>query len=110
MPHLHIASFKAPVFPATADGVTFHYIADNTEHGDEKLVAASVEDKSFFLLLKDLPGKTLLKADKISRPSPTHFVKRALIAYARKHDLRSSVHDDSPSPRKCSAAFRYLVP
>ena len=92
MPHLHIASFKAPVFPATADGVTFHYIADNTEHGDEKLVAASVEDKSFFLLLKDLPGKTLLKADKISRPSPTHFVKRALIAYAKAAglDVRAS--------------------
>ena len=40
------------------------------------------EEKSFFLLFKDMPDKTLLKADKISRPSPTHFVKRALQAYA----------------------------
>jgi tRNA (guanine-N7-)-methyltransferase len=87
MPHLHIASFKTPDFPATADGVTFHYIADNTQHADEKLIAASVEGKSFFLLLKDLPDKTLLKADKISRPSPTHLVKRALAAYAEAAGL-----------------------
>jgi len=82
MPHLHIASFKTPDFPVTQDGVTFRYIAENTQHADEKLIAAEAEDKSFFLLLKDLPDKTLLKADKISRPSPTHFVKRALQAYA----------------------------
>ena len=92
MPHLHIASFEAPAFPVTADGVTFHYLADNVEHADEKLIAASVGDKSFFLLLKDLPGKTLLKADKLSRPSETHLVKRALLAYAEAAglDVRAS--------------------
>ncbi|WP_345973109.1 tRNA (guanosine(46)-N7)-methyltransferase TrmB [Sulfurimonas diazotrophicus] len=82
MPHLHIASFKAPAFPAAADGVTFHYMAENTLHDDEKLIAASIGEKEFFLLLKRLPDKTLLKADKISRPSATHYVKRALQAYA----------------------------
>jgi len=87
MPHLHIAAFKTPPLPTTADGVTFHYVADNMLHDDEKLIAASLEGRSFFLLLKALPDKTLLKADKISRPSPTHFVKRALNAYAKAAGL-----------------------
>ena len=83
MPHLHIASFNTPPLPLSIDGVTFHYLAENTLHDDEKLIAATIEDKSFFLLLKTMPDKVLLKADKISRPSPTHFVKRALQAYAK---------------------------
>ncbi len=87
MPHLHIASFKAPAFPLSVDGVTFDYAAQNILHKDEKLIAATIEDKSFFLLLKTLPDKILLKADKISRPSPTHFVKRALLAFAKAADL-----------------------
>jgi len=87
MPHLHIAAFKAPELPVTADGVTFSSIADNTRNGDEKLIAASVGERAFFLLLKRLPDKTLLKADKISRPAPTHFVKRALQAYAEAAGL-----------------------
>ena len=82
MPHLHIESFKHPEFPFAVDGVTFEYLADNVLHDDEKLIAASVDGKSFFLLLKTLKDKTLLKADKISRPSPTHLVKKALLAYA----------------------------
>ena len=92
MPHLHIASFETPTFPLTADGATFHYIADNTQHADEKLIAATVEGRSFFLLLKELPGKTLLKADKLSRPSETHLLKRALLAYAEAAglDVRAS--------------------
>lgn len=87
MPHLHIETFKTPPLPFTADGVTFEYLADNILHNDEKLIAATTEGKSFFLLLKDLKDKTLLKADKISRPSPTHFVKKALNAYAKAAQL-----------------------
>jgi tRNA (guanine-N7-)-methyltransferase len=87
MPHLHIAEFKTPEFPFTVDGVTFHYLAENTLHDDEKLIAASIEEKPFFLLLKTLPDKTLLKADKISRPSPTYLIKRALQAYAKGAQL-----------------------
>lgn len=96
MPHLHVASFKIPDFPVTENGVTFEYIAENTNRDDEKLIAARIEDKSFFLLLKDLNNKTLLKADKLSRPSPTHYVKKALNAYAAAAGLevlRSNVEN-----------------
>ncbi len=97
MPHLHIASFKTPALPVTEDGVTFRYLADNTQHADEKLIAAEAGDKHFFLLLKDLPDKTLLKSDKLSRPSATHYVKRALQAYAKAAglDVLSSNVDSS---------------
>lgn len=87
MPHLHIESFKTPEFPTTSQGVTFEYIADNVLHDDEKLIAARCEEKRFFLLLKALKEKTLLKADKISRPSPTFYVKKALNAYAEAAGL-----------------------
>ena len=87
MPHLHIEAFKALELPAASGSVSFDYLADNVLHDDEKLIAASVEGRSFFLLLKDLPDKTLLKVDKISRPSPTHYVKKALNAYAEAAGL-----------------------
>jgi len=70
MPHLHIESFEPLAFPAEYDGVTFTYAAQNVLHEDEKLIAASCEGRAFFLLLKRSGDKLLLKADKVSRPSP----------------------------------------
>lgn len=87
MPHLHIAAFKTPSLPCRVDDVTFEYVAQNSLHPDEKLIAATTEGKSFFLLLKTMPDKLLLKADKITRPAPTHLLKRALLTYAEAAGL-----------------------
>lgn len=100
MPHLHIDAFKAPQLPVTVDGVTFHYVAKNILHGDEHLIAAQIGEKAFFILNRTLPDKTLLKADKISRPSPTYLIKKALNAYAKTaglHVLSSNVDNDTIS-------------
>lgn len=83
MPHLHILSCKTPPLPSEEDGVYFDFIATNTQHGDEHLIAATVEEKQFFLLSKEANHSTLLKSDKITRPAANYLVHRALLAYAR---------------------------
>ncbi len=82
MPHLHIQTFKRPQFPCEHDGVRFDLIATNTQHHDEHLIATTVDAKQFFLLVKEGEKGTLLKSDKITRPSANHLVHQALLSYA----------------------------
>lgn len=98
MPHLHIRSFKTPPLPCEEDGVYFDFIATNTEHKDEHLIAAAVENKQFFLFTKETDQGTLLKSDKITRPAASYLVHRALLAYARLSGceiISSNVPDNS---------------
>ncbi len=98
MPHIHIETFKPIPFPAQHEGVTFHYMASNVKHNNEHLIATTLEDKEFFLLVKDVPENVLLKSEKITRPAPTYIVKRALNAYASLSQakvLSSNVNDTS---------------
>lgn len=82
MPHLHIESFKSPVFPASHAGAHFDFLAANAARPDESLIATRYKEKEFFLLLKKSEGKELLKIDKVTRPSPNFIAKQALLAYA----------------------------
>jgi len=71
-------------------------MASNVAHDDEHLIAASIDEKEFFLLVKETPEKTLLKSEKISRPSPTYLIKQALNQYAALSGceiLASNVND-----------------
>lgn len=86
MPHLHVKSFKTPQFPCEHAGVRFDHIATNMVHTDEHLIATMIEEKAFFLLVKEGKEETLLKSDKISRPSSSHYVHKALLAYAQVSD------------------------
>ncbi|MEN8146386.1 MAG: tRNA (guanosine(46)-N7)-methyltransferase TrmB [Campylobacterota bacterium] len=98
MPHIHIKSFNPVALPAKRENVDFHFMANNVVHNDEHLVAASIGDKEFFLLIKDTPDNVLLKSEKISRPSPTYLVKKALNQYAaltNSEILASNVDDRS---------------
>jgi len=97
MPHIHIKSFKTLPFPAKHDDIDFTFMATNLDHKDEHLIATKAEGKDFFLLVKDVEEKKLLKSDKISRPSSTHLVKKALLAYADAsgcEKLESNVNND----------------
>lgn len=87
MPHLHIESFKPLAFPAVCGDVTFDFLAENTEKGDEALIATRYRGRGFFLLHKKAPAKELLKSDKITRPSPNFLIKHALLAYAEAAGL-----------------------
>jgi len=99
MPHLHLKSFHTLPFPVTHDGVRFDGIAHNVGRDDEKLIAAHCEGRDFFLLLKTQTGKFLLKADKLTRPSPTFYVKKALKAYVAAAGLEvlAGNVDDAPT-------------
>ena len=87
MPHLHIEEFKTIEFPLTKDGVTFNFIASNANHKDEKLISVKVEDDDFFLLAKDEENRSLLKVDKLTRPSSIFNVHKALLTYAAAANL-----------------------
>jgi len=98
MPHIHIKAHKPVVLPAQNKQVSFRFSAQNILHPDEHLIATETEDKEFFLLIKETPETVLLKSEKISRPSPTYIVKRALNAYAeltQSEVLSSNVDDTS---------------
>ncbi len=98
MPHIHIKSFKPVAMPARHEETAFNFLASNVVYKDEHLISVTLEDKSFFLLVKDGEKDVLLKSEKISRPSPTYIVKRALNAYAALSEsevLSSNVDDTS---------------
>ena len=98
MPHIHIKQFNPVSLPATEGEATFEFMADNLLHTDEHLIATTLEGKEFFLLVKNTPENVLLKSEKISRPSPTYIVKKALNHYAKLTDseiLASNVDDTS---------------
>jgi len=98
MPHIHIKSFNPVPLPAKKENVSFHFMASNIAHEEEHLIATSIDDKEFFLLVKEASDKILLKSEKITRPSPTYLVKQALNKYAELSGceiLASNVNDTS---------------
>ena len=97
MPHIHIKAFKPVTLPATEGEASFHFMADNVVHSDEHLISTTLEGKEFFLLVKNTTDNVLLKSEKISRPSPTYIVKKALNHYANlsKSEILASNVDDT---------------
>ncbi len=97
MPHIHIKSFNPVTLPAREGEVDFQFMATNVAHADEHLIATRIDDKAFFLLVKNTPENTLLKSEKISRPSPTYLVKQALNRFATltKSEILASNVDDT---------------
>ncbi|MCJ7766257.1 MAG: tRNA (guanosine(46)-N7)-methyltransferase TrmB [Thiovulaceae bacterium] len=101
MPHIHIRSFNRVTLPAKKDNISFHFMASNVAHDDEHLIATSIDEKEFFILVKETAEKILLKSEKISRPSPTYLIKQALNQYAAisgSEILASNVNDTSKNP------------
>lgn len=97
MPHIHIEEFKSLEYPQSIEDVTFNFQADNMKHDDELLISTTIDEKEFFLLLKNDKNKTLLKSDKISRVSPNYYTKHALKLYAEAADLKvkaSNIEND----------------
>ena len=96
MPHIHIRTFHPISTPSSKDDVDFKFMATNVNHVDEHLIATHTEDKDFFLLIKEGKSKNLLKSDKISRPSSTYLIKKALLSFVKASGveiLESNVHE-----------------
>jgi tRNA (guanine-N7-)-methyltransferase len=105
MPHIHIAGFKRLPMPAEAGSCRFDFIATNIEFPDEHLIATDVEGKPFFLLVKEGEKKSLLKSDKITRPSATYFAQKGLRTYADLSGcevIDSNVPDHAKNPHLAS--------
>ena len=98
MPHLHIKEFKNISYPATEDGVTFNFLAKNTNHTDDKIISTTIDGEDFFLLVREDENKCLLKTDKLTRPASTYNVHKCLLAYAKVAGLEvleSNVPDNA---------------
>ncbi len=94
MPHIHLKENRNASYPANINGTKFEFIASNVKHSDEQLIATEVEGKKFFTLLKS-GEKRLVKSDKITRPSPTFLMHKALLDYVELTDAEvfsSNVH------------------
>ncbi len=83
MPHLHIEKFIEIGLPQSYEEVTFNFMAKNVKHKDETLIAVSIQEDNFFLLVKEEEGKNLLKSDKLTRPASTYNLHKALLSYAK---------------------------
>ncbi len=100
MPHLHVKSFQKISFPFKEQKSTFPFLAQNIAHAEEQLVAVEIDGEEFFLLSIEENGRSLLKADKLSRPSSTYLVHQALSSYAnasKMEILASNVVDGKPN-------------
>ena len=91
--------------PAESQECRYDFIATNTELSDEHLIATTVEGKQFFLLVKEGKESSLLKSDKITRPSATYFVQKGLRTYAQLSGcevIGSNVPDTGKNPHLAS--------
>ncbi len=88
MPHIKIESFDESLLPFEAEGVRFEWFARNIEHPEEGLIGIECDGVPFLLNLKPKGGSLLLKGEKITRPSPSTLLKRALKAYVDKAEPR----------------------
>ena len=81
MPHIRIDTFSCAEIPFEREGVRFAWYAKNLEHRGEGLLGVEVSGVPFLLQVKPKGDSVLIKAEKISRPSPNALIKKALQAY-----------------------------
>ena len=82
MPHIRVESFNFyEKFPLKKGDVSFLWYAKNMEYHDDGLLGVEVNKIPFLLQVKPKNRELLLKAEKISRPSPNTLIKKALQEY-----------------------------
>jgi len=82
MPHIRVKSFDFyEKLPLKNGEVSFLWYAKNMEHHDDGLLGVEVDNIPFLLHIKPKNKELLLKAEKISRPSPNTLIKKALQEY-----------------------------
>ncbi|WOE69304.1 tRNA (guanosine(46)-N7)-methyltransferase TrmB [Hydrogenimonas thermophila] len=82
MPHIRVESFNFhEKLPLQSGEVSFLWYARNMEHLNDGLLGVKVDNIPFLLQVKPKNKELLLKAEKISRPSPNTLIKRALQEY-----------------------------
>ena len=87
MPHITFSENQKLSIPSSSNGVEFKFIAKSydytkTNRKAEYKIAVAVENKPFFLTVKQKDENKLVKVDKVTRVSPVDLVKDALNEYA----------------------------
>ena len=85
MPHIRIDAFDSAGLPFEGEGVRFEWYAENLEHRNEGLLGVEVSGIPFLLQVKPKGESVLIKAEKISRPSPNALIKKALQGYISRY-------------------------
>ncbi len=80
MPHLLVSKHLTIDTPSVCDDVSFKFVATSSK---EDKVLVEVEDKQFFLTLRQKDDKVLVKVDGSTRVSPVSIVKKAINAYGK---------------------------
>jgi len=85
---MNISAFKPLNLPYKDATSSFNFMAVNVMPELEYLIATTIEDKEFFLVVRETSEKKLLlKTDKITRPSATYYAHQGLINYAKASNL-----------------------
>lgn len=108
MPHIQIACDRLPQMPLESEGATFRYVARNLRHPDEYLIMTEAEGVRFLLLLRQREDNWLIKAEKVTRPSPVHPLKLALDRLAQSMQakvLYSNTHNHGRDMLKRPSPF-----
>lgn len=88
MPHMNISTFKPLPLPYEDAHAKFSFMAKNVQSEMEYLIATTIEEKEFFLVVRETSeNKILLKTDKITRPSATYYAHQGLLNYAKASNL-----------------------
>ena len=114
MPHIRVESFNFHKrLPLQKGDVIFSWYAKNMEHYDDGLLGVEVDNISFLLQVKPKNKEFLLKAEKISRPSPNSLIKRALQEYlnitGQKPSYSNIANVDNTTLKKPLASLKEIA-
>ena len=80
MPHLLTTKHNDIITPISVDDVTFHFVAKSLK---EDKVLVEIQNKQFFLTIKEKNDNFLVKVDNSTRISPVSLIKKALNTYGK---------------------------
>ena len=103
MPHIVAASYSPFETPAREGACSYEWFADPLAGGGETLVGVRYEEEPFLLRIKPKGDRFIIKADKITRPSPLFKVKEALEGFCRLAECER-ISDNIASIRPSHAA------
>jgi tRNA (guanine-N7-)-methyltransferase len=88
MPHIKVASFDNSIIDRqinSSEIISFHAVAIT---GSEELIGIEYDNSEFLLQIKPQGEETLIKYDKVTRPTDVNKLKKAIELVAKELDLQ----------------------
>lgn len=108
MPHIIVNSYKEFDTPVKKDDFEFLWFAKPYINSKEILVGVKYENIPFLLTIKKRDKDFIIKADKVTRVSPTLIIKKALISFCELAEcdiLKSNISNIDERHLKKSEEF-----